>query len=115
MSASTRGAPVVLLLTAAARFCGVLCGVQRAASFVASVRNWLTVADRPAAVAADLWLVLCISYSLNTGGRPCSIMWQRFARSLPVKIPCYYGQPTSLPAPLTQMFPARNAPTSAKQ
>lgn len=58
------------------KICGVLCGVQAGGKFFASVRSWLTVADRPAAVAADLAACACASFTASSRAitRPCSII-----------------------------------------
>lgn len=65
-------APAVLLLTEAAR----ATASRRVASFVASVRRCLTMADRPAAVAADVAAYACASFTASSRAImwPCSII-----------------------------------------
>ena len=80
MSASTAAsAPAVLLLTAAARSEVCFAASGRAESFAASVRNWLTVADRPAAVAADLAACACASLQPHHGQLCALVPIQRAA------------------------------------
>lgn len=71
-------APAVLLLTEAARAAVCFAASRRVASFVASVRSCLTMADRPAAVAADVaaYAYACASFtaSLRAIMWPCSII-----------------------------------------
>ena len=90
----------------------------RAASFVASVRNWLTVADRPAAVAADLAACACASFTASSRAiiRPCSIMRAAVCAfavcddSALSRSAHFFSQPR-----LLHSFPAINATTTSTE